>query len=113
MSKRIDSGCLARVILCIKIIKKMNTKQTIAIFGATGNMGSGISKSLAGGQLLLTNSKIIKAFNTVFAAGFAQQMIAGQQVDAFIAGSDQDALEIAALPGGLVSSQTYAKQIGL
>lgn len=168
----------------------MNTKQTIAIIGATGNMGSGISKNLSKGnyrlllfanhldklqtleaeileanasadieitacpteasweadiiilavpypaqqqlalkikevanqkivisianplnetydglvtapdtsaaeelQKLLPNSKVIKAFNTVFAADFAQPIIADKQADAFIAGDDQDALQ--------------------
>lgn len=167
----------------------MNTKQTIAIIGATGNMGSGISKKLSNGnyrlllfanqlsklqtleaeiltanssadieitacpteasweadiiilavpffvqqqiaqkikevanqkivisianplnetydglvtsadssaaeelQKLLPHSKVIKAFNTVFAADFAQPVIADKQADAFIAGDDQDAL---------------------
>ena len=169
----------------------MNTKQTIAIIGATGNMGSGISKNLSKGnyrlllfanhlsklalleaeikkvnpsadieiaqcptnasweadiiilavpypaqqtiadkirqvanqkivisianplnetydgllttpdtsaaeqlQNLLPNSKIVKAFSTVFAADFATPVIAGSKADAFIAGNDQDALEI-------------------
>lgn len=168
----------------------MNTKQTIAIIGATGNMGSGISKNLAKGnyrlllfanqlsklelleteiknvnpsadievsqcptdasweadviilavaysiqqtiaekirqvanqkivisianplnetydglitapdtsaaeqlQYILPNSKIVKAFSTVFAADFARPIVAENQVDAFIAGDDQDALE--------------------
>jgi len=168
----------------------MNTKQTIAVIGATGNMGSGISKSLSKGnyrlllfanqlsklqtleaeiieinpsadieitacpteasweadiiilavpyaaqqqiaqkikevanqkivisianplnetydglvtapdtsaaeelQKLLPNSKVIKAFNTVFAPDIAQPIIAGSQADAFIAGDDQDALQ--------------------
>lgn len=170
----------------------MNTKQTIAIIGATGNMGSGISKNLSAGnyrlllfgnelsklqtleteilaknptadielsecpteasweadviilalpypaqqqiaekirevanqkivisianplnetydglvtapdtsaaeelQKLLPNSKVVKAFNTVFAADFVQPVIAEKQADAFIAGDDQDALQTA------------------
>lgn len=178
------------VILCIKFEKTMNTKQTIAVIGATGNMGSGISKSLSKGnyrlllfanqlsklqtleaeileinpsadieitacptessweadiiilavpyavqqqiaqkikevanqkivisianplnetydglvtapntsaaeelEKLLPNSKVIKAFNTVFAPDFTQPIIAGSQADAFIAGGDQDALQ--------------------
>lgn len=44
-------------------------------------------------QKLLPNSKVIKAFNTTFAADFAQPVIDGKQVDAFIAGNDSDALE--------------------
>jgi 8-hydroxy-5-deazaflavin:NADPH oxidoreductase len=44
-------------------------------------------------QKLLPNSKVIKAFNTTFAADFAAPVIDGKQVDAFIAGNDEDALE--------------------
>jgi NADPH-dependent F420 reductase len=44
-------------------------------------------------QRLLPNSKVIKAFNTTFAADFATPVINGKQVDAFIAGDDEDALE--------------------
>lgn len=44
-------------------------------------------------QKLLPNSKVVKAFNTVFAADFAQPVIAEKQADAFIAGDDQDALQ--------------------
>ena len=44
-------------------------------------------------QKLLPNSKVIKAFNTTFAADFPTPVIDGKQVDAFIAGNDEDALE--------------------
>jgi NADPH-dependent F420 reductase len=170
--------------------KEMQTKQTIAIIGATGNMGSAISKSLAKGnyrlllksnkqeelnslveeikqsnpsadvepmacpkdasweadiiiaavpyqaekevaerikevanqkivisianplneqynglvtspdtsaaeelQKLLPHSKVVKAFNTTFAADFATPVIDGKQADAFIAGDNEEALE--------------------
>ena len=44
-------------------------------------------------QKLLSNSKVIKAFNTTFAADFSTPVIDSKQVDAFIAGNDEDALE--------------------
>lgn len=44
-------------------------------------------------QKLLPNSKVVKAFNTTFAADFSTPVIDGKQVDAFIAGNDEDALE--------------------
>jgi 8-hydroxy-5-deazaflavin:NADPH oxidoreductase len=44
-------------------------------------------------QKLLPNSKVVKAFNTTFAADFSNPVIDGKQVDAFIAGSDEDALQ--------------------
>ena len=43
-------------------------------------------------QKLLPNSKVVKAFNTTFAADFATPVIDGKQVDAFIAGNDDEAL---------------------
>lgn len=45
-------------------------------------------------QELLPNSKVVKAFNTTFAADFSNPVIDGKQVDAFIAGNDEDALQI-------------------
>ena len=45
-------------------------------------------------QKLLPNSKVVKAFNTTFAADFSQPVIDGKQVDAFIAGDDEEALSI-------------------
>ncbi len=51
-------------------------------------------------QKLLPNSKVVKAFNTVFATDFATPVIAGQQADAFLAGDDDEAVEtVAALVG--------------
>lgn len=44
-------------------------------------------------QKLLPNSKVIKAFNTTFAADFTTPIINDKQVDAFIAGNDNDALQ--------------------
>ena len=46
-------------------------------------------------QKLLPDSKVVKAFNTTYAADFAQPVINGQQVDAFIAGNDGEAVDVA------------------
>ena len=43
-------------------------------------------------QLLLPYSKVVKAFNTTFAADFENPVIDGKQVDSFIAGNDKEAL---------------------
>jgi NADPH-dependent F420 reductase len=43
-------------------------------------------------QKLMPDSKVVKAFNTVFAGDFLQPVIDGKQVDAFIAGDDEEAL---------------------
>lgn len=45
-------------------------------------------------QKLLPNSKVIKAFNSTFAGDFNQPVIEGKQIDAFVAGNDQEALEV-------------------
>lgn len=46
-------------------------------------------------QALLPHARVVKAFNTTYAADFAQPHIGGHTVDAFIAGNDEEALEIA------------------
>lgn len=43
-------------------------------------------------QKLLPDSKVVKAFNTTFAADFAAPVIDGKQVDAFVAGNDEEAV---------------------
>jgi NADPH-dependent F420 reductase len=45
-------------------------------------------------QKRLPNAKVVKAFNTVFASDFDQPVIQDQRLDCFIAGDDEDALEI-------------------
>lgn len=47
-------------------------------------------------QKLLPNSKVVKAFNTTFAGAFSTPAIAGRQIDAFIAGNDDEALQTVA-----------------
>lgn len=43
-------------------------------------------------QKLLPNSKVVKAFNTTFAADFTTPEIDGKLVDAFVAGDDKEAV---------------------
>lgn len=45
-------------------------------------------------QKLLPNSKVVKAFNTTFADDFYTPVIDGKQTDAFIAGNNEEALQI-------------------
>jgi 8-hydroxy-5-deazaflavin:NADPH oxidoreductase len=44
-------------------------------------------------QKLLPNSKVVKAFNTTFAADFSTPVIDCKQVDAFVAGNNEEALQ--------------------
>ena len=45
-------------------------------------------------QKLLPNSKVVKTFNTTFAANFITPVIEGKKADAFIAGNNGDAVEV-------------------
>ena len=45
-------------------------------------------------QKQLPNAKVIKAFNTVFASNFNQPFVQQQKLDCFIAGDDEDAMEL-------------------
>lgn len=47
-------------------------------------------------QKLLPNSKVVKAFNTTFAANFLTPVIAGTQADAFIASNNEEAMQTVA-----------------
>lgn len=47
-------------------------------------------------QALLPHAKVVKAFNTTYAANFAQTVIDGKQADAFIAGNNDAALQTTA-----------------
>ena len=76
-----------------------NQKIVISVANPVNNNGDALLTPLNTSaaeelQKLLPNSKVIKAFNTMFAADFNQPEIDGKQVDAFIAGNDDDALEI-------------------
>jgi len=55
-------------------------------------------------QKLLPHSKVVKAFNTTFAADFSTPVIDGKQVDAFIGGNDKEAVETVK---GLVSTAGF------
>lgn len=59
----------------------------------TGMVTPGDTSAAEELQKLLPHAKVVKAFNTTFAADFASPVINGQQVDAFIAGNHADALE--------------------
>lgn len=45
-------------------------------------------------QKLLPYSKVVKAFNTIFSGDFAQPIIDEKQTDSFIAGDDEEAVQI-------------------
>ena len=47
-------------------------------------------------QRILPHSRVVKAFNTTFAADFKEPIIDGKQVDAFIAGNSGEAVDIVA-----------------
>ncbi|MEC3880067.1 NADPH-dependent F420 reductase [Parapedobacter sp. 10938] len=44
-------------------------------------------------QKLLPDAQVVKAFNTTYAANFAEPVIAGKPADAFVAGDDEQAVQ--------------------
>lgn len=65
MPERIGAGVAFIVVLCYRKYTIMSTKQTIAIIGATGNMGSALAKTLSKGNnrllLFANNQEKVKA----------------------------------------------------
>lgn len=72
--------------IVISIANPLNESYT----GLVTDAGTSAAEEL---QKLLPNSKVIKAFNTTFAADFSTPVIDGKQVDAFVAGNDQSAID--------------------
>lgn len=92
-----------------KIKEVSNQKIVISIANPLNNTFDGLVTSPDTSaaeelQRLLPHSKIVKAFNTTFAADFATPVIDGKRVDAFIAGNDGEALQRVA---GLVSTAGF------
>ena len=81
-----------------KIREKANQKIVVSISNPLNSTYDGLvtSPDISAAeelQKLLPNSKVVKAFNTTFAADFSTPVIEGKQVDAFIAGNDEEALK--------------------
>lgn len=81
-----------------KIKEQANQKIVISIANPLNETYSGLTTSPDTSaaeelQKLLPHSKVVKAFNTTFAADFATPVIDGKQVDALLAGNDDGALE--------------------
>jgi NADPH-dependent F420 reductase len=84
-----------------KIREMANQKIVISISNPLNNSYDGLvtppdTSAAEALQKLLPNSKVIKAFNTSFAANFSTPVIDGKQADAFIAGNDDEALQTVA-----------------
>jgi 8-hydroxy-5-deazaflavin:NADPH oxidoreductase len=84
--------------LAEKIREKANQKIVISIANPLNETYNGLvtePDTCAAEELqkLLPNSKVVKAFNTTFAADFSTPVIDGKQVDAFVAGNDKEAVE--------------------
>lgn len=85
--------------IAAKIKEVANQKIVISIANPLNEMYNGLvtapdTSAAEELQKLLPSSKVIKAFNTTFAADFSTPVIDGKQVDAFIAGNDEEALEV-------------------
>lgn len=95
--------------IAAKIKEKANQKIIISIANPLNETYTGLTTSPDSSaaeelQKLLPNSKVIKAFNTTFAADFTTPVINGKQVDALLAGNDVEALEIVS---GLVETAGF------
>lgn len=81
-----------------KIREVANQKIVISIANPVNSTFSGLvtmpgTSTAEELQQLLPHSKVVKAFNTTFAADFSTPFIDGRQADAFIAGNDEEALQ--------------------
>ena len=74
-----------------KIVISIANPLNEAYEGLVTSPGTSAAEEL---QKLLPNAKVVKAFNTTFAADFITPVIDGKQVDSFIAGNDEEALQI-------------------
>ncbi|SKB29633.1 NADPH-dependent F420 reductase [Daejeonella lutea] len=95
----LDVPFSAEAEIAAKIREVANQKIVISIANPLNESYNGLttaSDSSAAEELqkLLPNSKVIKAFNTSFAADFNSPVIDGKQSDAFIAGNDEEAVQI-------------------
>jgi NADPH-dependent F420 reductase len=75
-----------------KIVLSISNPLNAGFDGLMTSPGTSAAEEL---QRLLPDSKIVKAFNTVFANDFAAAKINGIQPDVLIAGNDEEALETA------------------
>lgn len=73
-----------------KIVVSISNPLNATFNGLLTEPGTSAGEEL---QKLLPHSKVVKAFNTTFAADFAMPVINGQTVDAFVAGDDDEAVE--------------------
>lgn len=73
-----------------KIVISIANPLNEAYEGLVTSPGTSAAEEL---QKLLPNAKVVKAFNTTFAADFITPVIDGKQVDSFIAGNDEEALQ--------------------
>ena len=81
-----------------KIREVANQKIVVSIANPLNETYNGLTTDPASSaaeelQKWLPHAKVVKAFNTTFAADFANPVIDGKQVDAFVAGNDADAVE--------------------
>ncbi|RYY45483.1 MAG: NADP oxidoreductase [Chitinophagaceae bacterium] len=89
----------AEAAIAEKIKEVANQKIVVSISNPLNERFDGLSTApgTSSAEILqaqLPNSKVVKAFNTSFAANFSASVFNGIKTDAFIAGDDEDALKI-------------------
>jgi 8-hydroxy-5-deazaflavin:NADPH oxidoreductase len=79
-----------RAVATGKIVISITNPLNNTLNGLVTEAGSSAAEEL---QKLLPHSKVIKAFNTSFAADFENPVIDGKTIDVFLAGNDEESLK--------------------
>jgi predicted dinucleotide-binding enzyme len=96
----IPAGPYSKETDIVRVIKKPAKGKIVISMSNPGKKDSGrgsdVHKISAAEELqkLLPDSKVVKAFSTISLANFKQPAFNGQQIDSFIAGDDDTAVEI-------------------
>lgn len=80
-----------RAVATQKVVVSLSNPLNETYDGLLTTPGTSAAEEL---QKLLPAAKVVKAFNTTYAADFEQPVINGQVVDAFIAGNDAEAIDL-------------------
>lgn len=79
-----------RTVATQKVVVSISNPLNKNFDGLTTSSGTSAAEEL---QKLLPYAKVVKAFNTIFSNDFAQPIIEGKRIDAFIAGDDEEAVQ--------------------
>ncbi len=90
-SKEIEIAEKIKDVVTGKIVVSISNPLNQALDGLTTNPSTSAAEELAN---YLPYSKVVKAFNTVFAGSFYKNILAGKKIDSFVASDDKEAVSI-------------------